>query len=65
MLRFLSGRSRRKNNIDGSHSLRKKQLDCRIILLDGTDLSVDLTVSVCSSSIIFVENKIVIYVCVV
>ncbi|KAJ6637703.1 Band 4.1-like protein 5 [Pseudolycoriella hygida] len=41
MLRFLSGRSRRKNiNAPDSH---RKKLDCRIILLDGTDLSVDLT----------------------
>ncbi|XP_037028914.1 band 4.1-like protein 4B isoform X2 [Bradysia coprophila] len=43
MLRFLSGRSRRKNSINAHNSQRKKQLDCRIILLDGTDLSVDLT----------------------
>ncbi len=46
MLRFLSGRSRRKNNINAPSSQKKNQIDCRIILLDGTDLSYNLTVSI-------------------
>ncbi|KAJ8921283.1 hypothetical protein NQ315_013756, partial [Exocentrus adspersus] len=45
MFRFLSGRKLRSTptEVDGSKSKHKNLIQCRVILLDGTDLSVELT----------------------
>lgn len=62
MLRFLSRRkTRNPPTIDNNSSQIKAQrivtnkniIQCKIILLDGTDLSVDLTVSVFTLKIHF------------
>lgn len=52
MFRFLSGRKGRSDvqsgsshNIKSKHVPNKNLIQCKVILLDGTDLSVELSVS--------------------
>lgn len=52
MFRFLSGRKARNNTQNGGSQLKgskstsnKNLIQCKVILLDGTDLSVELSVS--------------------
>lgn len=48
MFRFLSGRKGRSGDVQNSHHKNvphKNIIQCKVILLDGTDLSVELSVS--------------------
>lgn len=46
MFRFLSGRKPRgTSNGTNDPKINKNSLQCRVILLDGTDLTVELSVS--------------------
>lgn len=48
MLRFLSGRKRNgsnQNQIKAKHVPNKNLVQCKVILLDNTDLSIELSVS--------------------
>lgn len=56
MFRFLSGRKARNETRTGSTNTKTKNvpnknlIQCKVILLDGTDLSVELSVSICNFS---------------
>lgn len=59
MFRFLSSRKARHtstevDHIKSSKNLHKNLIQCRVILLDGTDLSVELSVSNHSRSVLFI-----------
>lgn len=47
MFRFLSGRKPRGASSNGQNDVKinKNLIECRVILLDGTDLTVELSVS--------------------
>lgn len=46
MLRFLSGRKRNASNqIKAKHVPNKNLVQCKVVLLDNTDLSIELSVS--------------------
>lgn len=52
MFRFLSGRKARNTAQNGTHDIKSSKsahnrnlIQCKVILLDGTDLSVELSVS--------------------